>query len=297
MGDWNSTTINGSAQSRTHGAAHELTGVSGNAVSYDTKGNLSQDDNLRALVWDFDNRLKSTTLGGDSASYTYDALGRRVSKNVNGTITVYVCMVVAQQGFSGGQVCAEYAGSAAAANPQQKYVYGSYIDEPLMKIDGAEGKLYYHTNRLFHVQALTDGAGAIVEGYQYDAYGRQTVFTNAGGDAQWFTSDDTSAVAGASALGNPYMYTGRRFDPETGLFYYRARYFSSELGRFVSRDPIGYEAGSLGLYEYVGGNSYFWIDPFGLEQQGAMGGWGGGCVEFITDIIPAASSMDATIRQ
>jgi RHS repeat-associated protein len=57
-----------------------------------------------------------------------------------------------------------------------------------------------------------------------------------------------------------------RFDAETGLMYYKNRYHSTALGRFVSRDPIGYNAGSLGLYEYVGSRSTYAVDPFGLSK-------------------------------
>jgi len=61
------------------------------------------------------------------------------------------------------------------------------------------------------------------------------------------------------------MFTGRNYDSETGLYYYRARYYSSYIGRFLQTDPVGY-AGGLNLYTYVGNNPLNWIDPFGLES-------------------------------
>lgn len=90
---------------------------------------------------------------------------------------------------------------------------------------------------------------------------RQTVFTANGADTTWFTSDDTQAISATSAVGNPYGYTGRRFDGETENWYFRNRYYTSDNGRFLNRDPIGYVDG-WNLYA-----SYFTIanmDPLGL---------------------------------
>jgi len=59
------------------------------------------------------------------------------------------------------------------------------------------------------------------------------------------------------------QFTGRRYDPETGLYYYRARYYNPEIGRFLQPDPIGYNDG-MNMYAYVGNNPLAWIDPYGL---------------------------------
>ena len=81
----------------------------------------------------------------------------------------------------------------------------------------------------------------VVERYSYDVFG------------------EPNRVSG---IGNPYMFTGRRYDPETGLYYYRARYYSPELGRFLQPDPIRYEDG-LNLYGYVLNNPVTEKDPYG----------------------------------
>ena len=97
--------------------------------------------------------------------------------------------------------------------------------------------VYCHTNTLHSVYALTDANEAVVERYRYDAYGGVTVLdANGSADAD-----------GLSDVFNPYTFTGRRLDPETGLLYYRNRYHSTTLGRFISRDPQGY-ADSYNLY-------------------------------------------------
>jgi RHS repeat-associated protein len=90
------------------------------------------------------------------------------------------------------------------------------------------------------VIALSDGTtGAVGDKYTYSAYGESP-----------------------SLAGNAFRYTGRRVDAETGLYYYRARYYSPRLGRFLQPDPIGYQGG-LNLYAYVGGDPLNLTDPTG----------------------------------
>jgi RHS repeat-associated protein len=136
-----------------------------------------------------------------------------------------------------------------------------------------ETRYYYHGacpgmflagNGLGSVIALSNIDGDIVEAYSYDVYGTPTIYTSAGADGIWRTSDDTTATV--SAIGNPYMFTGRRYDAETGLYYYRARMYSPALGRFLQTDPIGYDDG-MNMYTYCGNNPLRWIDPLGLTYE------------------------------
>lgn len=103
---------------------------------------------------------------------------------------------------------------------------------------------------MYNVRALADGTGAVVERYRYSAYGSVTIL------------DPNDNEIPESAVGNHYMFQGRRFDPETGLYYYRNRMMSSELGRFLQRDPLGYVDG-WNLYAYVGNNPILYGDPLG----------------------------------
>ena len=145
-----------------------------------------------------------------------------------------------------------------------KYVYGQYIDEPVMMVNSS-GTYYYHQNNLYSVAALTAASdGSLKECYAYTPYGEPTVFSYSGG-----TLTDITATP-SSWLGNPFLFTGRRYDTETGLQYSRARYYSSALGRFLSRDPIGYKGG-VNLYEYVNDMPVGYIDPFGLEPTATPG--------------------------
>jgi RHS repeat-associated protein len=125
------------------------------------------------------------------------------------------------------------------------------------------------------VCAVTDSTGKIVEAYEYDPYGRHVLLRDGpnatGGDqdtAVNFNSTDIRLAMGASAIGNPYTFTGQRFDPETGLHHYKERYYSSSQGRFISRDPMGYRGG-LNLQSYAGNRPTNRIDPNGLTGRPA----------------------------
>mgnify|MGYP005654343063 CR=1 FL=1 len=92
--------------------------------------------------------------------------------------------------------------------------------------------------------ALSDAAGDTVQLYEYSVYG------------QVAASDPNHP--------NPFLFTGRRFDTDTGLYYYRARYYNPYIGRFLQTDPIGYGDG-MNMYAYCGNNSLRWVDPYGAE--------------------------------
>ena len=112
---------------------------------------------------------------------------------------------------------------------------------------------YYHYDGLGSVVALLNSSGTVVETYEYDAFGNTTI------------KNASSQIIDESAYDNPYMYTGRRYDPETGLYYYRARIYSPAIGRFLQPDPIGYADG-MNIYAYCGNNPVNWIDPTGTDR-------------------------------
>jgi len=130
----------------------------------------------------------------------------------------------------------------------KQYVWGLYIDE-LLEIELADSSKYYPLqDLLYRTNALTDSNGSITEKYDTDAYGKTLLFNAA---------DET--------ITNPtceFIFTGRRFDPESELYFYRARYYNPELGRFLSKDPLEYED-SMGLYEYVKSRASSLLDPLG----------------------------------
>jgi len=254
VGDWNSTTINGTQQNRTHNNVHELTAVDSTPLTYDVKRNLKTNTNGHTYSWDFDIRLTGADTDGnpgDDVLYEYDALGRRIRKNNGTTNTVFV--------LAGWQVIAEYASGASPASPSEQYIYASYIDEPILKT-GTGGSVYYSRNRQYSITCLTNSTGAPVEYYAYDSHGKLAIF------------DASGSTLSAPQYANPYTYTGRRFDSKTALYYFRARYFDSEFGRFIGRDPIGYVDG-MSLYR--GNFLPTGLDPSGMREVccGYERGW------------------------
>lgn len=109
------------------------------------------------------------------------------------------------------------------------------------------GRCYYRTNWQGSTTHLINQDGSIRDTYHYGPYGERV---------DWSPQD--------ADTGNPFRYTGRRYDPETGLYYYRARYYSPKLGRFLQADAAG-TRDDQNLYAYVGGDSVNKIDPSGTD--------------------------------
>jgi RHS repeat-associated protein len=214
------------------------------------------------MTWDFDNRLQQATVGGTTTSFTYDALGRRVTKSSGGATTVFVSTLRSNTNAAAADEVAEYTLGATPGNPLRKYVGGDSLDTPLL-LDTSGTLYYYHGNSNGDVVAVTSQSGAVAELYAYTAFGGPTILAPNG-----------TTVLTASAIGNSFMFTGRRLDPETGLYHFRARYYDSQLGRFLGRDPVGTGVSFLNLYAYVHNSPYGHTDPLGLEEaRGENGGF------------------------
>jgi RHS repeat-associated protein len=111
------------------------------------------------------------------------------------------------------------------------------------------------TDHLGSVVAILDSNGDLVETYEYTPFGKTTIKNSSG------------TVISESVLNNVLGFTGREFDTNTGLYYYRNRWYSPDLGRFLEPDPIGLRAGDVNLYRYVWNDPLRWVDPFGLELE------------------------------
>lgn len=126
------------------------------------------------------------------------------------------------------------------------------VDEILAKVDDS-GAIYHHQDALGSTVALTNSAGALIERYTYDVFGAPMI-RDAGG-----------SVIAQSAQGNRFLFTGREWIAEVGLYDYRNRAYSPQLGRFFQTDPIRFDSDDVNLYRYVQNNPVDWADPEGLE--------------------------------
>jgi len=241
-----------------HDPVNEYTKVGGTGYQYDAAGNLTKDAN-NYYFWDYENRLtkvKKVSDNSDVAEYVYDALMRRIEKTdytQNPAVTTRFYM----RDWSDIE---ERDGDDSLT---ATYVLGPRTDEYLTMVRGGNEYWYMQSPLVGNVAALVNSSGAIQEGYTYSVNGTATVHTGAGNDGIWFTADDTTDTK--SALGNPFTYTGRRLDSETGLPYFRFRLYSSLLGAFTSCDPAGY---TDGMSLYLGYFALLWNDPFGLGCTG-----------------------------
>ncbi len=128
-------------------------------------------------------------------------------------------------------------------------------------------RFFYHADGLGSIVALSNSTGQVVERYRYDSFGQPTI-TGPGPDGLIDTPDDVTLTE--SAYGNPYLFTSREWDPETGLYHIRSRYFDPRMGGFLQEDRIAgflFNPQSLNRYPYVENNPINFTDPFGLQKR------------------------------
>jgi hypothetical protein len=202
VGNWRADTVNAVPETFTVNSTNEYTSVTAGQFLYDANGNMTYNGTLGvAYQYDYKNRLRQfcsvLSIGNNCSSagatllatYSYDAMNRRTRKvvanssdsSLNGTTNFY---------YDGWKVLEERDGTDSLT---QQYVYGIYLDEPIV-LDRASGeRLFYHQSTLYSTFALTDINGNVVEGYQYDAYGNPTVLA----------ADFVTVTGVSSAFGNP----------------------------------------------------------------------------------------------
>ncbi len=224
---------------------------------YDGNGNLIE----RAaggppIFMDYDYKDRLITHDDPSvgiiSTYAYDALDRRISKKENSAIFTTETTFY----YDGHHVIEEADNTGSTTT----YVYGTGVDD-LIQMQQGTNDFYYHTDDMGNVMALSDSNGFVVERYEYQDYGEPEFFDAAG------------VSIPSSFVRNPYLFTGRRYDDATGLYYNRNRYLDPISGRFITRDPLGAWADNLNngnAYTYSGNNPWTNSDPFGLMNKGEL---------------------------
>ena len=212
---------------------------------YDNNGNLIQrveegGGEITVYAYDGRNQLKTVSFFADeqaqepfrTVEHRYDALGRRVARSVDGDVTSF---------FHDGSNIVKY-----NDGEEHLIIHRPGLDRTLALVTG-EQISWYVQDSLGSVMALLDTDGVTIQSYAYDTFGNLLEIKD-------------------PAFSQPFFFTGREWDEDTQLYYYRARYYDPNAGRFITPDPLGLSAGS-NPYLYVGNNPVNRIDPLGLYWQ------------------------------
>jgi RHS repeat-associated protein len=214
---------------------------------YDQNFNLYTLDGWR-YDYDADKHLVVTAKGSTVAQFVYDGLGRCLKRTINGVVTVIT--------YDGWKPTIEWDG---AGNMNALNVYGAGADEILYRYVAAGSQRFrYHHDIHGNVVALLDWWGNGLEKYSYDAFGRATI---TGWDGTPHTDGNEWPM---SWYGNRFMFQGREYLSELGIYDYRHRMYNPALGRFLQTDPTGFDAGDMNLFRYCGDDPVDGSDPTGL---------------------------------
>lgn len=134
-----------------------------------------------------------------------------------------------------------------SGNVLARYTQGSRVDEELSELR-ASTTSYYEADGLGSVTSLSNSAAVLANTYTYDSFGKVTASTG--------------------TLTNPFQYTSREFDSETGQYYYRSRYCDATMGRFTSEDAVRF-LGGVNFYSYALNQPTNYTDPHGFAPQGS----------------------------
>jgi RHS repeat-associated protein len=235
-----------------YNGANQQTGFGGQTLTYDLNGNLTS-DGTNTYTWNARDQLLSMSGPGLTASFQYDATGKRGSKTINGGTTSFV--------YDGANIVQEQVGGSATANS----LTGG-VDQFFTRTD-ASGAVSPLADALGSTVALVDSSGNVQTQYTYEPFGK--------------------ASASGTANANSQKYTNRE-DDGTGLYYYRNRYYSPSLQRFISEDPIG-PLGGTHSYPYAWNNPISFVDPSGLDA----GDFAGGVIDGFLSIQRALGNLAA----
>jgi RHS repeat-associated protein len=278
LSNWSTVTDSTGTQSRATDAANEIgavtePGTPGFSMVYDAAGNL-QFDGKYHYTYDAWNHLvgvnadNSGSVGNLIASYAYDGQGTRIAKSSGGHTTDYYYDM-------NGHILEERVDGTAMT----QYVWGC-DNAPVCRLFDVNNnatfaqKLYYTTDAHGSITGMVDAStGQVVERYAYNSYGEVTFYAR-----DWSEMVVTGHADGTASLyGNEVLYSGYRYDPETGDYQIGFRELDPSTGAWLQRDPAGY-VDTMSVYAYVGSNPGRFVDPSGLITVGqvftGIGQWG-----------------------
>jgi RHS repeat-associated protein len=212
---------------------------------YDGEGNRTKRTEIATgkvteYVWDYHNRLTGVLVKSaagavtKSIEYTYDVNNQRIGKKIDGVVTERFVI-------DRNQIALVFDGSGVQ---KSRYLYGTQIDQVLAEESGAQVH-WFLTDHQGTVKDVINNVGEVIDHVTYDSFGR--------------------IVGQTSPIDLRFAYTGREWDGETGQYYYRARYYDAAVGRFISEDPIGFNAEDTNLSRYVFNSVNNLRDPSGLD--------------------------------
>lgn len=228
---------------------NQLLGAEGttNDFAYDGNGNITSSASKRitSLMYDpYTGLVNQATRGGSTVSFQYGGTNQRVMKSYNDTSLLYI------HGLSEYPLVEKI---KTSAGPQSlvSYVYGP---TGLIAINYNNNTYFVLKDHLGSVRIITNNANAVVANLNYSPFGE-------------LMNDVSSVTANAPPL--RYFYTSQEYDPQTGLYNYRARLYDPNIGRFLEPDP-GNQFSSV--YAYVGNNPIIYTDPTGMFWKELLGG-------------------------
>ncbi|MFN3650394.1 MAG: RHS repeat-associated core domain-containing protein [Armatimonadota bacterium] len=255
-GNRTSKTVGGVTESYTYGDNNQLLTAGSKSYGYDNAGNLTsviQGGQTTTLAWDYNQKLTGITYPNSTTnSFVTNDLGKRVSKTDSAGTTTYV--------FDGNDV---------VADSRADYTRGG-VTGLVSEREGSTSRTY-HGDQLGSTRGLTNSSQSVTHSREYDAFGM--------------------TVAG-TGLPTPFGFVGGQGyqkDPDSGLMLLGARYYDPSVGRFISRDPIGY-SGGLNLYAYSSNNPVNATDPRGTHPGAAVLAPGAGAVAYMTMAAPLVVS-------
>jgi RHS repeat-associated protein len=218
-------------------------------ATYDSKGNVTSSLDSSSYTFDAANRILSASKNGATTSFTYDGLGRQVTRITSGGLGAVTTFNI----YDGWNLIEE---RKADGSIQAQYFYGA---DGLFLSD-VTGRspywTYYYRNGEGSISHVADTNGTLVEAYRYDLQGTP-VFLDASG-----------RLLSGSKLSIRHLFTGEQWYSELGLYDLRNRFYSPDSGRFIQPDPIGFSGGD-NLYRHCGNSPVNGTDPFGTDDFSA----------------------------